>query len=301
MQNRNFLDRANDHFNAGRANVAMDSIVTGLGAVRKEKAKDDWVGFVSEAKEHPSLKTALLCPFTKHAATRPFGYPGDARLMDHIYGYARPCLNGLPQSIYQYTTSAPASRAVRYRRHILASSVDKVLHDKHTEAEILAVACGYLRELDVSSVLQGVRPQKFIALDQDANGLAEVERCFSNAGITPEHKKIKDILTGSCKYEGLDLVYSAGLYDYLNTEIAQCLTQSLFNMLAPGGTLLTANFLPDIYDVGFMEAVMDWWLVYRDEKDMLALLRDIPESEIASIKQYRDPDDNITFLELRKQ
>jgi len=41
---------------------------------------------------------------------------------------------------------------------------------------------------------------------------------------------------------------------------------------------------------------MDWWLIYRDEKDMLALLNGIRESKIESIRQYRDPDDDDTFL-----
>ncbi|EUC20723.1 UNVERIFIED_ORG: hypothetical protein BDU10_9705 [Burkholderia sp. CF145] len=44
---------------------------------------------------------------------------------------------------------------------------------------------------------------------------------------------------------------------------------------------------------------MDWWLICRDEKQMLALLSGIADSDIASIQQYRDPDNN-TFLEVRR-
>lgn len=301
MRTGNFLDQAHDYFHSGKGNPAMRSIVAGLAAKRKELTNEGWICFVREAREHPALKTALLCPFTKHAAARPFGYAGDAGLIDHIYGYARPSLDGLSQAIYAYTTSAPAPRAVRFRRHILACLIEKTLHEKDAEANILAVACGHLRELDVSRNLWGVRPKRFVALDQDANSLAEVERCFAKVGVRTEQRNIKDLLVGRCKYEKLDLAYSAGLYDYLSSEVAQRLTRNMFSMLAPGGTFLTANFLPDIHDVGFMEAAMDWWLIYRDEKSMLALLKGIPESEIASVKQYRDPDDNITFLEIHKK
>jgi extracellular factor (EF) 3-hydroxypalmitic acid methyl ester biosynthesis protein len=301
MQTVDFLSQAEDFFKAGKANSAMRSIFCGLAEKRKELSGDAWKGFVAQARKHPALKTALLCPLTYHAATRPAGYPGDAGLIDHIYGYAKPEVDKLTQSIYAYTTGAPASRAVRFRRHILASLVDKTLHEKDSDTNILAVACGHLRELDASRNLSHVRPNRFIALDQDANSLAEVERCFGKFGVTIEKRNIKNIVVGRSTYEGLDLVYSAGLYDYLSAEVAQRLTYNLFNMLAPKSTLLTANFLPNIQDVGFMEAAMDWWLIYRDEKDMLALLTGIPESEIESIRQYRDPDDNITFLEVRKK
>ena len=71
-------------------------------------------------------------------------------------------------------------------------------------------------------------------------------------------------------------------------------------MLAPQGTLVIANFLPQISGAGYMEAVMDWWLIYRNEEDMKKLIIDLPINEIESIKQYRDPDDNITFLEIKK-
>ncbi len=71
-------------------------------------------------------------------------------------------------------------------------------------------------------------------------------------------------------------------------------------MPRPGGTLLTANFLPGIECVGFMEVAMDWWLIYRDENAMMELLAGIPDSAIDCVHQYRDPDNTTTFLELRR-
>jgi len=98
----------------------------------------------------------------------------------------------------------------------------------------------------------------------------------------------------------LDLAYAAGLYDYLKAEAARALTLRLFNMLAPSGTLFIEIFLTGSPDAGFMEAAMDWWLIYRGEEQILALLSGIADPDIASIQQYRDPDNNITFLEVRR-
>ena len=98
----------------------------------------------------------------------------------------------------------------------------------------------------------------------------------------------------------LDLAYAAGLYDYLKAEAARALTLHLFNMHAPGGTLFIEIFMTGIPHAGFMEAAMDWCLIYRGEEQILALLSGIADSDIASIQQYRDPDNNITFLEVRR-
>ena len=42
-------------------------------------------------------------------------------------------------------------------------------------------------------------------------------------------------------------------------------------MLAPQGVLVIANFLPQITGAGYMDAVMNWWLIYQNEEDMKKL------------------------------
>jgi hypothetical protein len=43
-----------------------------------------------------------------------------------------------------------------------------------------------------------------------------------------------------------DLIYSAGLYDYLSADVALRLTAKLATMLKPEGRLLIANMLPGL-------------------------------------------------------
>ncbi len=295
-----FLDDSEHLFQAGDAHGAMRSLCDGLAAQRMMLEAAAWRQFVEDARQHPAMRTAYRCPFTRHAATRPAGYPGDASLIDHIYGYQQPAMAALEAAIYAFTTSAPATRAVRYRRHVLALAIDRCLHERAAASRILAIACGHLRELDASRAISQITPQRFIALDQDANSLAEVERCFGRYGVTPVEATIKDLIAGRRSFDTLDLVYAAGLYDYLNDDLAQRLTARLFDMLAPGGSLLLANFVPDVPDVGFMEAAMDWWLIYRDEAAMRCTLGLVSEAAIAEVTQFRDPDDNVTFMIVKK-
>jgi len=94
------------------------------------------------------------------------------------------------------------------------------------------------------------------------------------------------------------LTYAAGLFDYLSDRLAARLLAGMLALTRPGGTVLIANFLPDAADRGYMEMVMDWWLIFRTEAQMLALTEQCPRERIASIKLFRDPSDCIVFLEL---
>ena len=92
------------------------------------------------------------------------------------------------------------------------------------------------------------------------------------------------------------LAYAAGLFDYLTRDVARALTGALLHMLSPGGRLLIANFTPETSDAAFMEAFMDWQLVYRDEADMRLLLQGVPPASIEGLEQFRDENENVTYL-----
>ena len=45
---------------------------------------------------------------------------------------------------------------------------------------------------------------------------------------------------------------------------------------------------------------MDWWLIYRDAQQTLALSDEIDKGLIAQVSEYSDPDKNIHFVELER-
>ena len=101
-------------------------------------------------------------------------------------------------------------------------------------------------------------------------------------------------------FNNLDLVYAAGLYDYLSPHFATRLTKIMFDMLRPQGTLLVANFVPDHRDVGYMETFMQWNLIYCTESQLVDVAKAIPASEIAQKRTFFESNGNIIFLELVK-
>jgi hypothetical protein len=50
-----------------------------------------------------------------------------------------------------------------------------------------------------------------------------------------------------------------------------------------------------------MEALMDWWLIYRSPEDMADLRSVLPPAEIESSEVFLEPTGNVVFLEVVKR
>ena len=114
------------------------------------------------------------------------------------------------------------------------------------------------------------------------------------------HCPVSALLRGQLRLARLDLVYAAGLFDYLSEGLAVRLIRSLCAMLAPEGRLLLANYTPDSRGRAYMEAFMDWNLIYRDEAAMEALAAALPGGAIAQRAVYRDALGNVVYLDLTR-
>jgi extracellular factor (EF) 3-hydroxypalmitic acid methyl ester biosynthesis protein len=68
-----------------------------------------------------------------------------------------------------------------------------------------------------------------------------------------------------------DLIYCSGLYDYLNDRIIQALNDYLYDRLTPGGLMVVGNFAPCTPVINFIEHFLEWFLIYRNSKQLLAL------------------------------
>src|SRR5262245_55704688 len=192
-------------------------------------------------------------------------------MMDYIYGLgeakqAARAATPLGRAIFQYMDTRPSSRAVRYRRQLIASLIDRVAENDGTSA--LALAAGHLREVESSTAVRTGKIRDYVALDQDPASLAVVARDYAQFGVRTMDGSVRQILAGKMKLGQFDFVYAAGLYDYLSGPVAVALTRRMFEMTRPGGLMLIPNFLAGARDSGYMESFMDWHLIYRNEEDM---------------------------------
>jgi hypothetical protein len=278
----------------------------GLRGLRNTAAAGAWKALARACLDHPIRGILHQDPFTYRAFSKPRGYAGDAELLDYIYGVdegwpAPAGTSPVGQRIFaHHTAHGPSPRAVRARRHTLARLVDETSAAVR-RPRILSVAAGHLREAGLSAAVREGRTGEFVALDQDGQSLETVERLYGRFSVVTVTAGIRRLLTGRLALGRFDLVYSAGLYDYLPQATARRLTGVLFAMLPPGGRLLVANFVPGIRDVGYMESYMDWRLTYRTTEELRDVATAIDPDQIGGADVWTEENDNVAFLLLTKR
>ena len=285
------------------ANQALDELFVALHARYSNASPLDWKSFVAMCRIHPLVDLLHRDPFTCRAFTKPRGYAGDAEMMDYIYGREDqrpgPQADPIGQSVFFYTTQAPASEGVRARRAFISTQIDRLAEERN-RPHILSIAAGHLREASLSVAVRRRRTGRFLALDADPQSAAEVQRCYSAYGVETVTASFTRLLGRPRHQNEFDLVYSTGLFDYLNQRTGRRLVSSMFQMLRPGGCLIVANFLPGVRDVGYMETFMDWNLIYRTRGDMVDLTMDIPESDVKEVQLFSEECKNIVFLQMTR-
>ncbi len=296
------LDEVADHLKNGRIARALDHLFDDLTA-RREEDGGSWTRFARQCASHPVRELLHTDPFTYRAFAKPRGYAGDAVMMDYIYGLgeageAARAATPLGRAIFQYMGGRPSARAVRFRRSLIASLLDSTA--ARPDARVLAIAAGHLREVEISTAVREGRFAEFVAFDQDEASLGVVSRDYGRMGITARPGSVRQILGGKAAFGEHDFVYAAGLYDYLSAPIGAALTRRMFDATRPGGMMLIPNFLKGIADSGYMEAFMDWSLIYRDHAEMRGLAAGLPADQIADLQVFNDPDDTIAFLLVTK-
>jgi hypothetical protein len=54
-------------------------------------------------------------------------------------------------------------------------------------------------------------------------------------------------------------------------------------------------------NVGFMEAFLDWWLIYRTRAELLQVADTVPDKQLETMHIFMDENINIAFLEIERK
>lgn len=299
------LDRALELLTSSGPESFTRSIVDSLAYLR-EASGPAWTSQVIPiVRSHSAVQISRDCPLTRHASEWPRGYRGDAGLLDLIYRHESAggsLLSERTRRLHSAIQAGAPSRSVRQRRMLLADAIDEAAVAS-PGAEILSVACGHLREAEWSLALAGAGISRFIAADQDQHSLDQLEADYGDRFpvIAPTPLSVRDLLGRKAETIGrFNLIYAAGLYDYLPDPVARALTERLFGLLHSGGRLLVGNFGTNIPETAFMEAVMDWPLIWRTPVEIAAFAHDLPEFEVAHQSVWPDATGTCWYLDVRR-
>lgn len=268
---------------------------------------------------HLLLPLVHAGPIHRRAYDKPQGYAGDYELMRLFFA---PQLEGdtlYARFLHYVGQRYPMSRTVVAREKTMREAVRARLGSGR-RTRVLSLACGPALELqNLLRELPGVEhPVQLYLLDQDEDALAHahgalhrllVERgsALSGVELSALHFSVMQLLCPRGEAEAavaremlgdMDLVYSAGLFDYLPRSVGKRLVQRLYGMLRPGGELFIGNLREDPASAWMMEHAVAWHLIYREPDQMLELAKGLPHVQDARV--VLDETGRCMFLHVRK-
>ncbi|MFK7894790.1 MAG: trans-aconitate 2-methyltransferase [Myxococcota bacterium] len=281
-------------------NAAIRDLTAQLMGVKSRVSESEWFEVIAPmCRAHKAAGILSEDPYTARALAKPRGFAGDAAMLDFIYsGLAPEGTSEVGRRLLQATSHSPSGLSVIDRRNRLTAAI-RLAGSEQNGARVLAIACGHLREAQELTSRERSDVAEIIALDQDALAIELVEREQPSSQTTTVNGNVRDLIAGRIKFEGLDLVYAAGLFDYLSDAVCIRLLKKMIESLAPGGRLLVGNFAPANWGRAYMDTFMDWRLIYRTPSDLRELSRKASASRPVRVeKVYTDDHSNIAYLEL---
>jgi len=252
-------------------------------------------------------------PFGHRTYHKPIGYAGDYEMMNMIYRNQPEGRSLFEKLIHLLLVSQWPAKSVRNRIAHLGENIlnetARVARAGKT-ARILNVGCGPAREVqDFLRATQLSDQADFMLMDFNeetllhaGQKLVEAKRQFSRrTPIRTQQVSVYELLKRAQRHgniaEKYDLIYCAGLFDYLAPDTCRALIELWHDSLSPGGLMLVANMTDTKPFRYFIEFILDWQLIYRNSREFLSL---VPEHCREGARMIAEPVSVNLFLHIRK-
>ncbi|MET0408358.1 MAG: class I SAM-dependent methyltransferase [Hyphomicrobium sp.] len=257
------------------------------------------------------LPLMMASPFFNRVYSKPLGYAGDYEMVNMMFSKERGGKTTYGQIVNDWLLNAGPAAAHRNRIYLLEDMLNKAAEKAAAEGKhlrVLNVGCGPAHELQLFlSKNKESRRFSFDLLDFNAETLAYAKRQIEAItdgqekplDVTYILKTVQELLREAIELpeatKTYDIIYCAGLFDYLSDRVCAKLVRLFYQWCEPGGRVIVTNVHSSNPIKGLMEHVSEWHLVLRDEADMERLAPDL-----GPLKIYRDETGINVFLELDK-
>jgi len=257
----------------------------------------------------------LCAPFGHRTFHKPLGYAGDYEMMNMIHRNQPEGRTLYEKLIHFLLVSQWPALSVRNR---IAHLKEKLIHETarvvraKKRARILNIGCGpaweiqdFMRESALSNeadfTLVDFNQE---TLDYTGGKLNELMRSLGrHPRVETLNMSVNQLLRravrqGSFGLEGnYDLIYCAGLFDYLSEDTCRELVGLFHRNLHPGGLVVVANMNDSKPFRNFIEFVLDWQLIYRTAAEVG---RFAPDLGLDEMRVVAEPSAVNLFLHVRK-
>ncbi|MCI5224738.1 MAG: methyltransferase domain-containing protein, partial [Candidatus Electrothrix sp. AR4] len=244
--------------------------------------------------------------FAERSYFKPKGYAGDFLMMEHIYNNSPAGDGRFGEIIDAFCLDRQGSHAVRGRRILLReqlATLSRPLAEAGKKINIMNLACGSNRELfdfimgcEYSTAIDAL----CVDIDPDAlqytNSQVNVFPHGASVRLMQENVIKWSLGRAQQEFPQQDIIYSAGLCDYLNRRLFKSLVEQCHRHLKPGGFLMLGNFTwyPDVL---FSSKFLKWELIYRTQDDLLELFDGMHFSSV----QVLSEENNINLFVLAQK
>lgn len=262
------------------------------------------------------LHPIVLCaPFVYRTFHKPLGYAGDYEMVNMMLRDPYEGGSIFAKLINKLYLEIPPVIAHRNRIVCLREHLNREVGRRAGQnqmARILNLGCGPAREVHDFLCHDAVSDHaNFVLLDFNDETLAHATRILEEArtrhrrrtGLQLERKSVQQVLKealrrGADEAHSYDLVYCAGLFDYLSDRVCRRLLEIFYDLVAPGGLVIATNVHPSNPWRNWMEFLSEWHLVYRTEEQFFNLVPGRAPPGAASVRA--DPTGVNIFIEVRK-
>ena len=267
--------------------TAMDRCLNRLAATGRWGKANQLAGSQFWSIAGAVLDIGWLQPRARH---KPRGYAGDYEMFVRFWQHT--CDDHpLGRLFDRYFQRQAAVEAVRSRTTYLAQTiaVAAMKRPPGRAFHVVSIGCGPAIELeltaswlpeahrhDVRLTLLDFDPD---ALEYARHRLAGVLAGEQIATLRENLYRLPDRRQAAEALGEADLLYCAGLFDYLSDDVAVEMLRFFWRRLGRQGTLLVGNFAPHHPTRAYMEWVGNWHLIYRTPGELarLALAAGTPE------------------------
>jgi extracellular factor (EF) 3-hydroxypalmitic acid methyl ester biosynthesis protein len=231
---------------------------------------------------HPLL---LSSPFLHRVYRKPLGYPGDYEMVNMIMRDPAEGSSVFSRLINQWILAQTPAVGHRNRIQILKRRLEEEaarVWRREQPLRVFNLGCGpareveeLIRESDLSNRME------FTLVDFNEETLQHTGAVLSEArqrhgrrtGLKLVKRSVAQMLKSRSQELGwdYDLVYCAGLFDYLPDRVCRRLLEVFYELAAPGGLVLATNVDTSNPITGFMHYVVEWDLIYRNADQFAAL------------------------------
>lgn len=216
------------------------------------------------------------------ARLKPRGYAGDHELLRRI-AEGEFCQHPLGRCFDEYFQSQAAPQAVRNRFELAAGWITDVVHRTSPSnchiasvgsgpAIDVALACGRLTPAQRSRLHVTLLDVDGEALDAAARRLSDYLAASQLTLVQSNIFRLAQRPALAAHLQCCHFILCTGLFDYLPDTTAAPMLGEFWHRLAPGGSAYVFNFAPHNPTRAYMEWLGNWYLLYRSETALGALV-----------------------------